>query len=328
MSKFYAVRAGHQPGIYDTWAECQKQISGFRGAQFKSFTTREDAEAFAAGQEIPGDLAAKKVKGADKFYAVARGIQPGIYTEWTACQEAIEGAKGPKYKKFGTKAEAEDFIRLNGTAATVLGMGLAGNYDDPDAAYDEEDEQDDDEGVEVKQEVKKLEAAGVKVVSPSEAPPAGMGRDGVLRIYTDGSSRGNGKVGALAGVGVYFGKNDPRNLAEPLQGQPQTNQRAELTAILRALQISAPNQDVQILTDSQYSINCVTVWYKNWLKNSWKTKSGPVKNRDLVEAIRARIDERTKRGAKTTFEWVRGHDTNASNIEADHLAVMGSQLER
>lgn len=176
----------------------------------KSFTTREDAEAFAAGQEIPGDLAAKKVKGADKFYAVARGIQPGIYTEWTACQEAIEGAKGPKYKKFGTKAEAEDFIRLNGTAATVLGMGLAGNYDDPDAAYDEEDEQDDDEGVEVKQEVKKLEAAGVKVVSPSEAPPAGMGRDGVLRIYTDGSSRGNGKVGALAGVGVYFGKNDPR----------------------------------------------------------------------------------------------------------------------
>jgi viroplasmin and RNaseH domain-containing protein len=33
MSKFYAVRAGHNPGIYDTWEECQKQISGFRGSQ-------------------------------------------------------------------------------------------------------------------------------------------------------------------------------------------------------------------------------------------------------------------------------------------------------
>jgi ribonuclease HI len=97
---------------------------------------------------------------------------------------------------------------------------------------------------------------------------------------------------------------------------------------LRALQISAPKQDVQIVTDSQYSINCVTVWYKNWIKNNWNTKSGPVKNRDLVEAILAKIDERTKRGAKTRFQWVKGHSTHPGNIQADRLAVMGSQMPR
>lgn len=163
-----------------------------------------------AGQEVPGDNVAKKAKGPDKFYAVARGSRPGIYTEWADCSKAIEGAKGPKYKKFNTKAEAEDFIRLNGTAETVMGMGLAGDDDETDAVNDEEEEQNGDDGEEVEPDVKKLMAAGVKVVSPTEALPAGLGSDGVLRIYTDGSSRGNGKVGASAGVGVYFGKDDER----------------------------------------------------------------------------------------------------------------------
>jgi ribonuclease HI len=178
----------------------------------KSFTTREDAEAFAAGRNVPGDTALKKAKGPDKFYAVARGSRPGIYMEWADCSEAIEGAKGAKYKKFNTRAEAEDFIRLNGTAETVLGMGLAGADEETDAATDEEENQGGDEEGEVKPDVnvKKLLDAGVKVVAPSEVLPAGLGPDGVLRIYTDGSSRGNGKVGASAGVGVYFGQDDDR----------------------------------------------------------------------------------------------------------------------
>lgn len=44
--KYYAVKVGRTPGIYDTWAECQKQTSGVSGAAFKSFESREDAENF------------------------------------------------------------------------------------------------------------------------------------------------------------------------------------------------------------------------------------------------------------------------------------------
>ena len=44
--KYYAVKKGHQPGIYLTWADCQKQVSGFSGAVYKSFPTRSEAEAW------------------------------------------------------------------------------------------------------------------------------------------------------------------------------------------------------------------------------------------------------------------------------------------
>lgn len=48
-TKYYAVRAGRSTGVFLTWAECQKQVTGFPGAVFKSFTTIEEAEAFVKG---------------------------------------------------------------------------------------------------------------------------------------------------------------------------------------------------------------------------------------------------------------------------------------
>ena len=82
-------------------------------------------------------------------------------------------------------------------------------------------------------------------------------------------------------------------------GQPQTNQRAELTAILRALEASDPGQTVRIYSDSRYSISCVTDWYRGWQRNGWRTRDGPVKNRDLVEAVRAHIEAHEARGARS-----------------------------
>ena len=45
--KYYAVRQGRQTGVFETWAECQRQVTGFSGAEFKSFPTKEEAWAFA-----------------------------------------------------------------------------------------------------------------------------------------------------------------------------------------------------------------------------------------------------------------------------------------
>ena len=47
-NNFYGVLAGRKPGIYRTWAECQRQVIGFKGAKFKGFVTLEEAEAFMA----------------------------------------------------------------------------------------------------------------------------------------------------------------------------------------------------------------------------------------------------------------------------------------
>lgn len=51
----------------------------------------------------------------------------------------------------------------------------------------------------------------------------------------------------------------------------------------------------------------------------------PVENRDLVESILVKIEERTELKVKTLFEWVKGHNKNAGNEAADNLAVNGAQ---
>jgi ribonuclease HI len=115
-------------------------------------------------------------------------------------------------------------------------------------------------------------------------------------------------------------------MSEALTGPRQTNQRAELTAILRALEAVPHHREVLIHSDSNYAIKCVTEWHVNWLKKDWKTSSGKdVENRDLVEATIEEIKLRTKHGAATKFKWVKGHATNIGNNEADKLAVAGAR---
>lgn len=117
-----------------------------------------------------------------------------------------------------------------------------------------------------------------------------------------------------------------RNVSESLPGARQTNQRAELTAILRALDIVPRNRDVTIITDSRYAIDCVTVWYINWRKNGWKTSAGkPVENKDIVESVLAKIEERNDLKVQTLFEWIKGHANHPGNVEADKLAVNGAR---
>ena len=90
------------------------------------------------------------------------------------------------------------------------------------------------------------------------------------------------------------------------------------------------HRDVQIFTDSQYAIKCVTVWHHNWIRNNWMTSvARPVENRDLVEQIVNKIAERDRAGTCTRFEWVKGHSgQNDGNHQADRLAVRGALLGR
>lgn len=98
-----------------------------------------------------------------------------------------------------------------------------------------------------------------------------------------------------------------------------------MTAIQRALEIVPKNRDIQIVTDSNYAINCCDVWYKGWLKNDWKTSGGgPVLNKDLIVAIREVMDERSENGAITSFQWIKGHSADPGNEAADKLAVAGA----
>lgn len=356
--KYYAVRTGYHPGVYLTWPECELQVNGYKGAQYKSFLTRPEAEAFVAGQNPGGNS-----DQTEKYYAVAIGNKPGVYTDWPEAQRAYAGVKGPKYRKFLSRAAAEEYVLTFGgpagkralasqKAAAGRGKSAAAaaaaeeseeeeEEDEDEDEDDDDDEEDDEDGdpaeilqpVAKKQKMPTATAASASALSKRPAPPAGGG--GLTEIYTDGSSIGNGKVGASAGVGVFFGEGDVRNISERLaRDSPQTNQRAELTAILRALQAVDAAEGVRIMTDSKYSISCVTDWYRKWSQTGWVTSAGgaggrqPVKNADLVRAIRAAIDERDAFGATTQFVWVKGHNNQPGNVAADALAVQGARMGR
>ncbi|KKF96548.1 Ribonuclease H [Ceratocystis platani] len=296
--KFYAVRKGRVPGVYSTWTDCQGQIVGYKGAVFKSFPSLSDAQAFVEGHN-PQSYPPKNET--PKFYAVARGLQTGIFTDWDETSAAIKGSVKPRYKKFPTRAEAVDFIREFGS---------------PEALKAIENEP-------------LVDAVDPKVTIRNRSAEVDEAYKDFVHVYTDGSSRGNGRVGAAAGVGVFFGYNDPKNVSERLAGEPQTNQRAELTAILFALQRVPHNQKILIITDSQYSIKCATVWAAGWKRKNWMTAGGEeVKNQDLVKSIIHEISLREQAGGLTSFKWVKGHSDSPGNQAADRLAVNGSNMPK
>ncbi|KAG0707608.1 ribonuclease H-like domain-containing protein [Suillus ampliporus] len=144
-------------------------------------------------------------------------------------------------------------------------------------------------------------------------------------VYTDGSCKGNGQFGSVAGVGVWWGWNDSRNIAERCPGD-QTNNRAELIAIVRALE-AAPfsQQPLVIKTDSSYSIQCFESWLPKWNMNGFRTANGqPVKNAELIRYLAALLYAREKAGPKVTFKHVRGHIGIEGNECADRLANDGA----
>ncbi|KAK9346088.1 ribonuclease H-like domain-containing protein, partial [Lipomyces starkeyi] len=144
-------------------------------------------------------------------------------------------------------------------------------------------------------------------------------------IYTDGCALNNGKSGSLAGVGVYYGPNDSRNISTYLPGERQTNQRAELTAILLAVKEGPRFRHIEIRTDSTYSIKCVEEWSIKWRQNGWRNAKGQqVENADLIKQILDEIEVRRGRGARVKFMYVAGHSGIMGNENADRLANLGA----
>jgi ribonuclease HI len=137
----------------------------------------------------------------------------------------------------------------------------------------------------------------------------------VVRIYTDGACKGNpgpGGWGALLRSGSHE--------RELFGGEAHTtNNRMELTAVIRALEALHGLRRVEVYTDSEYVKKGVTEWLQAWKRRDWKTADRkPVKNVDLWR----RLDELAHRH-HVAWHWVRGHAGHAENERADALANRG-----
>jgi ribonuclease HI len=145
----------------------------------------------------------------------------------------------------------------------------------------------------------------------------------VLEVWTDGAcSHNQDAKKARAGLGVYFGPGDSCNLSEPLpSNERQTNQRAELLAAIRALEVvlaySLETRPICLYSDSQYVVKGVQEWLPNWKRKGWRNaKRKPVENQDLWKRLDALLP-------RISIKWrhVKGHAGNPGNVAADALAV-------
>ncbi len=142
----------------------------------------------------------------------------------------------------------------------------------------------------------------------------------VVRIYTDGACKGNpgpGGWGALVKAG-----GDNRKL---FGGEPNTtNNRMELTAVIRALESLKPPCEVEVYTDSQYVQKGISEWLHDWKRRGWRTADKkPVKNVDLWREL-----DRVAGAHRITWHWVKGHAGHPENECADALANRGVESLR
>jgi len=140
-----------------------------------------------------------------------------------------------------------------------------------------------------------------------------------VTVYSDGSALKDPKGGFFGGAGaviIYNGKE--KHISVSIEGG--TNNIAELSAPLFALQALKEPCKVEIITDSKYVIQCLTVWIDGWKRKGWMTQNkGPVKNKDLIQALDKECDKH-----EVSWKWVKGHSGDYYNNIADELAVMAS----
>jgi ribonuclease HI len=152
--------------------------------------------------------------------------------------------------------------------------------------------------------------------SNAGAPGPGQRSAGAtVTIHTDGACKGNPGPGGWGALLAWGGREK-----ELYGGESHTtNNRMELTAVIRALESLTRACEVDLYTDSQYVKNGIETWIHGWKRNGWKTSDRkPVKNAELwreLDALCARHH--------IHWHWVKAHNDHAGNERADALANLG-----
>ena len=137
----------------------------------------------------------------------------------------------------------------------------------------------------------------------------------MVQIYADGACRGNPGPGGWGAI-LREGPSEK----EIFGGEPQTtNNRMELTAVIRALETLRQPSAVEVYTDSQYVQKGISEWLPDWKRRGWLTADKkPVKNVDLWQQL-----ERVAGQHRVSWHWVKGHAGHPENERADALANRG-----
>ena len=150
--------------------------------------------------------------------------------------------------------------------------------------------------------------------TPTERP--------LVHLFTDGACSGNPGPGGWA----YILRHPASGKSLEASGgeRTTTNNRMELSAVIKGLERLNTPTVVELYSDSQYVLKGLEEWLASWKKRGWKTAGKtPVKNEDLWR----RLDE-LKQMHELRFHWVRGHAGHPENERADQLAVAARDANR
>jgi ribonuclease HI len=149
-----------------------------------------------------------------------------------------------------------------------------------------------------------------------------MSSNAEVQLFTDGGCSGNPGPGGWA----FVLKHSKTGKVKEVSGgeRETTNNRMELTAVIRGLEALKRNCQVELVTDSQYVGKGITEWMPKWKANGWQRREGkqlkPVKNVELWQQLNALLAAHD-----VTYSWVAGHSGHPENERCDELAVAAYQ---
>jgi ribonuclease HI len=136
-----------------------------------------------------------------------------------------------------------------------------------------------------------------------------------ITIYTDGACSGNPGPGGWGAV-LSSGHHTKKIYGSDID---TTNNRMEIMASIKALEALKKPSEVILYTDSKYLQQGISDWIDSWIKNNWcGSNKKLVKNSDLWQTLYKLCQIHDVK-----WHWVKGHESNKGNIEADALAVRG-----
>ena len=238
-----------------------------------------------------------------KYYVVWKGIKPGIYDSWPAAKSETDGRADAQFMGFPSKAEAEAAFQSSYTKALM------------------------------RRSMNKSPSSHSHNTTPgvNKTELGGNSSTADINIYCDGACSPNpGKSGT--GIAIYENINEKTQLTSLWYGLYQangTNNTAELNGLLKSFEIAqkyiAQNKKVQVLSDSKYSIDCITKWAKGWQAKGWtRGKGEEIKNLELIKKCFSLYQPLKN---QLTISHVKGHANIEGNELSDRMAVL-ARIER
>ncbi|MCW8834017.1 MAG: ribonuclease H family protein [Colwellia sp.] len=233
-----------------------------------------------------------------KFYVVWKGAKTGVFSTWAEVQSHTQGRSDAQFMGFPSKAEAEAAFASTYTKALM------------------------------KRSLSNKKPTTQSKTTSQATKTAAQSASADVQIYCDGACSPNpGKSGT--GLALYQ-QNKPSALYYGLYNANGTNNTAELNGLLMSFKLAQKQlqttSKVQILSDSKYSIDCITKWAKGWQAKGWtRGKGEEIKNVTLIKECFA-LYQTLKNQLIITH--VRGHADIEGNELADRMAVLARKEQQ